>query len=348
MQTTLTFQEKYKAITRKDPEYEGLFFTAVKSTGIFCRPTCSARKPKPENVVFYPSANDALLNGYRPCKVCKPMESAEATPDYIHDLIQELNANPYLRLKDYDLRQRGIEPSQLRRWFKKNHRMTFHAYQRMMRMNFAFRELETGSSVTSTAFDSGYESLSGFTDTYTSVFGTSPSRKVDKAIVKIKRLETPLGPMYACATEEGICLLEFTNRRMLETQFNSLRKRLDAVILPGTNAHLEQLEEELKEYFDGDRKHFEVALETPGTEFQQKAWQTLLEIPYGETVSYGEQARRLGKPNAVRAVATANGYNRIAIVLPCHRVIGEDGKLRGYGGGLARKQWLLDLERSNR
>ncbi len=153
--------------------------------------------------------------------------------------------------------------------------------------------------------------------------------------------------MFACASSQGLCLLEFTDRRMLETEFKDLRKRLNAVILPGENPHLKETKTQIKEYFQGKRKFFSIPLHTPGTEFQQSVWKILQNIPYGETRSYLEQATALGNPKAVRAVASANGHNRIAIIIPCHRVIGSDGKLVGYGGGLHRKKWLLDLERSN-
>ena len=132
---------------------------------------------------------------------------------------------------------------------------------------------------------------------------------------------------------------------MLETEFKDLRKRLNAVILPGNNPYLKQVEIELRDYFRGKRKVFNVPLHTPGTGFQQFVWKGLREIPYGQTRSYKEQALALDKPNAVRAVASANGQNRIAIIIPCHRVIGADGKLVGYGGGLHRKKWLLDHEK---
>jgi AraC family transcriptional regulator of adaptative response/methylated-DNA-[protein]-cysteine methyltransferase len=152
--------------------------------------------------------------------------------------------------------------------------------------------------------------------------------------------------MFAAATDAGVCLCEFTDRRMLESEFNDLRKRLNAVILPADgNVHLRQLEAELHQYFAGDRKVFEVPLDTPTTPFRQRVWDELRTIPYGSTRSYADQARRIGNPKAVRAVASANGHNRVAIVIPCHRVIGADGSLVGYAGGLARKQWLLDLER---
>jgi len=145
---------------------------------------------------------------------------------------------------------------------------------------------------------------------------------------------------------EGICLLEFADRRMIETQLVRLRRLLDAEILPGLSDHISDLSEQLTEYFNGTRRTFDVSLLTPGTPFQQLTWGCLRSIPYGETRSYQQQAEAIGRPSAVRAVARANGDNRIAILIPCHRVIGKNGKLTGYGGGLWRKEYLLHLERT--
>ena len=346
MKKKLSFEEKYAAIGKPGSDFEGAFITAVKTTGIFCRPSCRARKPKAENVVFYETARQAMQNGYRPCKICKPMEHLDETPDDIKKIIRELHKDPYLRIRDQNLRERGIEPSQIRRWFKKHHGITFHGYQRMLRINAAFNRIQKGETITNTAFDSGYGSLSGFNDGYRSIFGDSASRTRCKTIINITRFTTPIGPMFACATNTGICLLDFTDRRMLESEFKGLCKRLKAVILPGNNPFLEQVQQEIAQYFSGNRKTFSVALHTPGTEFQQAVWKNLCRIPYGETRSYKDQAMALGKPGAVRAVARANGYNRVGIIIPCHRVIGSDGSLVDYGGGLARKKYLLDLERS--
>lgn len=145
MTNELTFDEKYAAIGKDGKAYEGVFITAVTSTGIFCRPSCRARKPKPENVIFYSDAREAIQNGFRPCKICKPMEREGETPEIIQAIIRELQNDPYLRIKDQDLRERGIEPSQIRRWFKKHYNMTFHAYQRMLRINKAYNQIKGGN-----------------------------------------------------------------------------------------------------------------------------------------------------------------------------------------------------------
>ena len=172
--------------------------------------------------------------------------------------------------------------------------MTFHAYQRMLRINSAYQNLKNGSSVIDSAFESGYDSLSGFSEGFRSVFGGPPTSKEKKGIIHIKRITTEIGPMFACASSQGLCLLEFTDRRMLESEFKDLGKRLDSVILPGENPHLDQTERELKEYFQGRRKYFEVPLHTPGTDFQQAVWEGLQKIPYGETRSYKDQAQAMG------------------------------------------------------
>lgn len=337
----------YKALVNKDVSYEGIFYAAIRTTGIFCRPTCTARKPKEENVEFFKTTKEAILKGYRPCKVCNPLEKTGETPGYIKNILEKLNANPSIKIKDWDLTQRGIEPSKVRRWFLKNHGITFHAYQRMFRINSAFKKIQNGEPVTSVAFDSGYESLSGFNNSFKSIFGVSPSNSKEKQVINIMRIETPLGTMFAGAVEQGICLLEFSDRKMLETELKSLSKLLNANIIQGANHHFDLLKQELDEYFEGKRKEFTVPLFTVGTEFQISVWKELQRIPYGTTRSYLKQATALGKPAAVRAVANANGMNRIAIIIPCHRVIGEDGSPTGYGGGIWRKKWLLNLEKEN-
>lgn len=338
----------YDALVAKDPSFEGTFFAGIKTTGIFCRPTCTARKPKRENVEFFASAKDAILKGYRACKVCHPMEKAGSTPEYVDRVLRLLDEDPSLKLKDYDLLQFNIEPSKIRRWFLKNHGITFHAYQRMYRINTAFKKLQTGTSVTDIAFDSGYESLSGFNDSFKKVFGVSPKNSKEKHVIDFTRIETDLGTMVACATDKGVCLLEFSDRKGLETELKQLAKYHNANIVQGQNKYFKQLKEELDAYFEGRLKEFKVPLDISGTDFQKQVWQALVEIPYGTTSSYLRQAEVLGKPSSVRAVANANGMNKIAIIIPCHRVVGSDGSLTGYAGGLWRKRKLIDLEKDNK
>lgn len=164
-------------------------------------------------------------------------------------------------------------------------------------------------------------------------------------MIKITRIETPVGEMVAGATDDGVCLLEFHDRKILPSEFDDLTKLLETTIEEGENKHLKALRKQLKEYFEGGRKEFSIPLVIPGRPFQQAVWKELQNIPYGATRTYMEQANALKSPESVRAVANANGMNRIAIIIPCHRVIGSDGHLTGYGGGLERKKWLLDHEK---
>jgi len=335
----------YNALLNRDISYEGIFYAGVKTTGIFCRSSCPARKPDKNNVEFFPSAKDAILAGYRPCKRCSPMQPLGNAPEWLNDLFNELKKDDSIRWKDSDLRERHFDPNRVRRWFKTNHNMTFQAYIRSLRLGKALGNLKHGDDITQTAFAHGYESLSGFRDAIKRITGVSVGKSYFTKTVYLNRILTPLGPMLAGATNDGVCLLEFMDRRMLRTQLKILTRRLKCNFTPGTNKYLEKLAHELKDYFKGKLGKFTLPLITPGTEFQNRVWNTLIKIPSGETISYEELAKRTGNPAAIRAVAKSNGDNRIAIIIPCHRVIGKDGNLTGYGGGLWRKKYLIKLEK---
>ena len=169
--------------------------------------------------------------------------------------------------------------------------------------------------------------------------------KHSKQMIKTTTIETPLGEMTAAATKEGVCLLAFTGKHSLNTEFDDLAWLFNTTVKAGTNRHLRALKKQLKEYFKGKRKEFSISVVTPGTEFQQTVWNSLMKIPYGTTISYLRQAKLINNPGAVRAVANADGANRIVIIIPCHRVIGSDGDLTGYGGGIEKKKWLIDHEK---
>lgn len=228
-----------RAFFDADPAWDGRFVAGVRTTGIFCRPSCSARKPLPRNVVYFSDSAAARAAGYRACLRCHP-ESA----------------------------RRAVR----------------------------------------------------------------------------RELITPLGPMVAAASDAGLCLLEFTDRRMLPVQLATVRRRIGP-LEDGEHPHLRHLEHELDAYFAGELREFTVPLDAPGSAFEERIWAELREIPYGETISYAELARRVDEPRASRAVGRANGSNRVAIVIPCHRVVSTGGGLGGYGGGLWRKERLLALER---
>lgn len=344
-----TNDEMYAALLRRDSEYDGVFFVAVKTTGIFCRPTCPAKKPKPTNVRFFPSAADSLAAGYRPCKRCRPLECAGRMPGWLQRVVDAFERNGARRWTDADIANLDVDPTRARRWFQANLGITFHRYMRARRLSAALAQLSVGDDPNRVAFDAGYESVSGFREAFQKTFGINPGRANDShSPVLLNRILTPLGPMIVAANDDSLYLLEFADRRMLETQLQRLSRLTGAVFCPGENVVIAKTNRQIDEYFAGQRARFELPLELPGTEFQRKVWNALLEIPCGETRSYEQLGRAIGKPTAARAVGRANGDNRLAIVVPCHRVIRADGALSGYGGGLRRKEWLLNLERGNR
>jgi len=337
--------EMHRATERRGASYDGVFFLAVKTTGIFCRPSCPARKPRPENVEFFATPKQALFAGYRACKRCRPLQADGTPPAWVASLLSEVELDPAKRIDDGELRRRGLEPARVRRFFQKEYGMTFHAYRRARRLGGALELIRQGERPEDAGWDAGYESASGFRDAFAKTFGTSPGKaKADADVVRIGWVESPVGPLLLGATENGLALLEFTDRRALEAQLDTLRKRLGRVLVPGTNDSVEQARTELAEYFEGQRRAFEVPIEMPGSDFERAVWAQLRAIPYGETRSYEDLATAVGRPGGSRAVGQANGRNRIAIVVPCHRVVNKGGKLGGYGGGLWRKRWLLDLE----
>ncbi len=333
-----------EAFLSGDAEYDGVFWTAVRTTGVFCRPTCSARKPLPRNIEFFGTTRGALEAGFRPCLRCRPLEPRGLTPEWLRPLVAELESDPSRRWTDRDLRDRGWNPDRVRRWFQRNHGITFHAYSRARRLAEALGQIRQGEEVSRAAYSQGYDSLSGFQDAFRKLLGGPPTELRNTTVVRVTRILTPLGPMLVGGTDDSLCLLEFIDRRMIETQLDRLRRRLGAALVPGSNPVTRATGEEVTAYFDRALREFTVPLQVPGTEFQQSVWSALREISYGTTASYADIAVRIGRPTAVRAVAKANGDNRIAIVIPCHRVIGSDGSLTGYGGGLWRKRRLLELE----
>jgi AraC family transcriptional regulator, regulatory protein of adaptative response / methylated-DNA-[protein]-cysteine methyltransferase len=344
MSLLATRDEMVDAFLKSDGSYDGLFYTAVRTTGIFCIPSCPARKPLPQNVEFFDSAREALVSGYRPCKRCKPMEAPGASPEWLRPLLDGIEHDPRRRWRDDDLRELGLEPARVRRHFQTKYGMTFQAYMRARRLGEAFTEIRGGAEIDDVVFESGFESHSGFRSAFERVFGCPPGQAERAGCVHMTWIETPIGPMVAGATDRGICMLEYTDRRMLETQLARIRKWCGEAAVPGENAHTCEMRAQLAAYFAGELREFTTPLDVRGTPFQEKVWAALRAIPYGETWSYGDLARKLGKPTATRAVAHANGDNRISIVIPCHRVIGSDGELTGYGGGLWRKRALLKRE----
>ncbi len=352
----------FGALVNRDTSLDGVFVAGIRTTGIFCRPGCGAKKPLRKNVEFFASPREAMLAGYRACKRCRPLDppGGQSRPVWVERVIASLEKSDDRRVSADDLRLMGIAPERASRWFKANYGMTFQAFCRALRMGEAMKMIREGTSVGRAATKSGYESESGFREAFEEVFGVAPTKaragakraRGDRSQSELPResvacwIETPLGPMLAAASKAGVSLLEFVDRRALATQIATLRRRVAGVVRPGTNEHLEKLKRELERYFAGRSATFTAKLEAPGTEFQAQVWEALKAIPSGETRSYLEIAKQIGRPTATRAVARANGDNRLAILIPCHRVIGADGSATGYGGGIWRKEWLLENERA--
>lgn len=211
-------------------------------------------------------------------------------------------------------------------------------------MGLAMKQIRRGEAVIEAQLSTGYESSSGFRDAFSRIMGAAPTKLGDSHILKAAWLDTRLGPMIAIADEEALYLLEFVDRRGLEREIERLRRRTKSAIIPGFTQPINSIEKELHSYFKGELREFKTPLALLGSPFQKHVWAELEKIPLGETRSYSQLARVMGRPTAFRAVAQANGANQCAIIIPCHRVINTNGELGGYGGGLTRKKWLIAHE----
>ncbi len=339
------YEAMLTAFTDRDSSYDGAFVAAVRTTGIFCRASCPARRPRPDHVEFFESADEAIAAGYRPCLRCRPLDTNGTAPPWLGPLLVELERDPRRRWSDADLVASGLRPEAVRRWFRRRFGTTFHEYARSRRLAAAVGTLQRGVPVTDTAFDHGYESLSGFNDAIRNLIGASPGAAGDAMLLALAPMETPLGAMLLGAADGKLCLAEFSDPDRLEAQLRRTRQRMKATLVPGRPAPLADAEAQLEEYFAGRRLRFDLPLLPAGTDMQRQVWETLLRIPHGETWSYGQVAAAIGRPRAARPVGQAVGANPISIIVPCHRVIGGNGTLTGYGGGMWRKQRLLALER---
>jgi len=340
---SLSESEKYQILTQRDERYIGDFIAAIRTTGIYCRPGCPARTPKAENCAFFDSVEAARAAGYRACKRCHPDTPFAAPSKRVDEALAVLAADPHKVWREQDIRAAGWDNSTLRRQFQKRFGMSFLAYARRQRLSVAAKALQKGERVINAQLDAGYESASGFRAAYKAQFGTTPSGE-DAQPLYISWIETPLGRMISIADEQALFLLEFTDRKNMTGQMARLMRYYTRPIIPGTTAISDQIRQELSLYFEGKLTNFKTPLALTGTEFQSRVWQALTDIPYGETCSYGDLAQVIGSEKAVRAVASSNARNALAIIVPCHRVIGKNGKMTGYAGGLGRKESLLRLE----
>ena len=331
------------ALGRRDPAWDGLFVFGVRTTGIACRPTCPSRRARPQHVEFFSTIDEARNAGFRPCRRCRP-EQATREPEWWPRLVALVDASPDAKLSDADLTRLGFDPVRVRRHAIRAYGMTFHAWVRLRRVAASQRQLRAGNTLDAVIVDSAWQSHSGFRDAFLQAVGAPPGKARDGEPIFAMTWQSPLGPIVAAAVEAGVVLLEFGEIERLEQQAPTLRRWFKGPVVAGKHRHLEQLFVELGEYFAGTRREFSVPLVIRGTPFEVSVWNALREIPCGTTCSYADIARVVGNPKAVRAVGSANGRNRMSIIIPCHRVVNADGRLGGYGGGLWRKIRLLELE----
>lgn len=334
----------YQALLDRDARFDGQAYVAVTSTGIFCRLTCPARKPHRENCQFYQTVPACIEAGFRACKRCHPLGTAADNEPAVKALLAALDACPDYRWREADLTRLGFDPSTVRRAFKRNFGMTFLEMARQRRLAAGFTTLQSGKVITA-QHDSGFESASAFRRAFAKLMGQAPAAFQQDAMLRAGHISTPLGAMIAVCDKNMLHLLEFADRKALPKELQKLRIQCKGNIGFGRFDLTDQVEAGLGRYFDGVSGQFDIPLALHGTPFTQEVWRALQTIPAGQTRSYHQIAETIGKPDATRAVARANGANQIALIIPCHRVIGADGSLTGYGGGLWRKQRLIDIER---
>jgi AraC family transcriptional regulator of adaptative response/methylated-DNA-[protein]-cysteine methyltransferase len=335
-------QEIYAAFVARDVPVGALSeaMIGVRTTGIFCRIGCPARAPKFDNCEFFDSAGGALRAGYRACKRCHPAGEDHHLMRAVIDLIE---AEGERRIDANALKCAGIDASTANRHFKDKLGMSVADYARLRRLGQAATAMAKGASVIEAQLEAGFESASGFRTAFAKTFGAAPSKAYPEPLY-VDWVDTVEGRMILVTDERALYLIEFVDRVRLPRQFERLRRVHQRAIVPGRTAIAEQIKTELFEYFAQERENFSVPIETTGTAFQSSVWQALQTIPYGQTWSYADLAKAIGHKKAVRAVAAANGANGLALVIPCHRVIGSDGGLGGYAGGIDRKARLLARE----
>ncbi|MEW9919433.1 bifunctional transcriptional activator/DNA repair enzyme AdaA [Marimonas sp. MJW-29] len=335
----------YDALIARDAGFDGRAWVGVTSTGVFCRLTCAARKPKRENCVFFDSIGGCIEAGFRACLKCHPMGPAAESDPVVGRLLAALRDEPGRRWLESDVAAMGVDPSTARRAFKRHFGMTFLEMARLERLRMGAAALPEGGRVIDAQMEASYDSPAAFRAAFGKWLGLAPGKFVKDALLRADWIETKLGPMIAVSDARAVHLLEFAERKALPGELKRLYAAAKGSLGFGRFAVTDQIEAETAAFMAGRSARFETTLAPLGTAFQQEVWRALRRIPAGETRSYAEVARTIGRPEATRAVARANGANPVAIAIPCHRVIGADGSLTGYGGGLWRKQALIELER---
>jgi AraC family transcriptional regulator, regulatory protein of adaptative response / methylated-DNA-[protein]-cysteine methyltransferase len=335
----------YQALVARNDRYDGQVYVCVASTGVFCRLTCPARKPLRGNCTFRATIGECIEAGFRACRRCQPLQAAANADPAIAALLAALDERPDIRWSEEHVERLGYDLSTVRRSFKRQFGMTFLEMARQRRLREGFEVLSDGSSVIAAQQEARFESPSAFRAAFAKILGCAPAALKHEGLLRASWIATPLGDMVAVASETHLHLLEFIGRKALPAELRKLRAATKDGIGIGQTRITEQASAELDAFFAGRSANFETPLSQAGSAFSQDVWAELRRIPAGTTRSYSDLARRIGRPAATRAVARANGANQIALIVPCHRVLGADGALTGYGGGLWRKQRLLEIER---
>ncbi|SNR23132.1 bifunctional transcriptional activator/DNA repair enzyme AdaA [Paracoccus sediminis] len=335
----------YAALLARDPAWEGRALVGVTTTGIFCRLTCPARKPLARNCRWFASADAARAAGFRPCRRCHPLGATADGDPLVRDLLARLDERPDHRWSESDLLALGHDPSTVRRAFQRHFGQSFLDMARAARLRGAVASLTKGSPMIEAQLDAGFDSASGFRGAFARLFGHPPHRMRQGSDLRADWIDTPLGGMIAIADDQALHLLEFIDRKALPDGLRRLSAHVGGRVGLGRTPVHDLTETRLAAYFAGNAPLLQVPVRLHGTPFQHQVWQALQTIPAGQTRSYAQLAHAIGRPAATRAVARANATNRIALVVPCHRVIGADGTLTGYAGGLWRKERLIAIER---
>ncbi|GLU35848.1 bifunctional DNA-binding transcriptional regulator/O6-methylguanine-DNA methyltransferase Ada [Trinickia caryophylli] len=340
-----TDEARWQAVRAHDAQADGTFFYAVVTTGIFCRPSCSSRQPRRENVRFFDTLDQARTAGFRDCKRCRP-DSLPRDLAIVERARAALDAEPHARMTLAQLSDAvHVSAFHLQRLFTRVMGVSPRQYQ-AARRGAALRDaLQRGERVTRAAVDAGFGSPSRLYENVASELGMTPSVYRDKgagSTVRFACAPTALGQVLVAATNTGICRIAFGDDAA--TLVAELRGALAKAELREDTAHIAPFIAQIEAYLDGSRQQFDLPLDIPATAFRQRVWDALRRIPYGETRSYTDIAAALGTPRAVRAVASACASNPVALAIPCHRVVQKGGALAGYRWGLPRKAALLAAE----
>jgi len=336
----------YNALVARSDAYEGRAYVGVTSTGLFCRLNCPAPNPKPENCTFFENPGDCIAAGFRPCKRCHPLAPVARLDPLVDQMLKAFDADPMRRWSETCVASMGFDPSTVRRAFKRHFGMTFLEMARHRRLRHSAEVLAKGDKVIEAQLSAGFEAPSAFRAAFAKLMGRAPGEFAENALLRASWIDTPIGAMVTICDATQVHLLEFPERKGLAREVQQLFQFSKGQLGFGRFALTDRVQAQLTEFFAGRRRKFELPLALHGTDFSKTVWRALQDIPAGQTRSYAQLAQSIARPTAMRAVARANGANQIAIVLPCHRVIGADGTLTGYAGGLWRKQKLIELERA--